>query len=224
MSLGVSGSGIGLNLAKEMVILHGGTIRVESESGNGAEFIVALPTKFKEELVIAEDKAPKLPNEETPELIAMEPKSEEKPVILLIEDNFDFRSFMKESLEENYIVHEAQDGIEGFDMIHKIIPDLIISDVMMPRMDGLELCRKLKGDIRTSHIPLILLTARTADEDKIKGLEIGADDYITKPFNMDLLLLRIQNAMEKRKEIQQQFQKNVSIETTEVEVPSMEES
>ncbi len=223
ISLGVSGSGIGLNLAKEMVVLHGGTIQVESEPGKGAEFIVSLPKIYEKDMPltaeISRKKTEKVFQKEKP----AKSKNDEKSTVLLIEDNFDFRNFMKESLDENFVVHEAQDGVEGFEIIHKIIPDLIISDVMMPRMDGLDLCRRLKEDIRTSHIPLILLTARTADEDKIKGFEIGADDYITKPFNMDLLLLRVQNVMEKRREIQHQFQKNVSIETTEVEVPSMEE-
>lgn len=98
---------------------------------------------------------------------------------------------MKESLEDQFTVYEAADGVEGYGMVDKIIPDLIISDVMMPRMDGLEMCRKLKSDIRTSHIPFIILTARTADEDKIQGLEIGADDYITKPFDYRNLLNRL---------------------------------
>ncbi|MDF1550141.1 MAG: response regulator, partial [Bacteroidales bacterium] len=222
-SLGVSGSGIGLNLAKEMILLHGGNIRVESEVDKGSEFIVSIPvtsnTNAEMESKTIKTTAPV--ENSFPELDKK--KDETKPVLLLIEDNLDFRIFMKDSLQDRFIVHEAEDGVEGFDRVHKIIPDIIISDVMMPNMDGMEMCKKLKADIRTSHIPLILLTARTADEDKIKGLEIGADDYITKPFNMDLLLLRIDNLMDKQNKIQRQFQKNIDLSPSEVEIPSMEE-
>lgn len=222
-SLGISGSGIGLNLAKEMILLHGGTIRVESEVGKGSEFIVSIPVSYNQD-TLPENK---LNEPETPVQAAIPEYSKKvngtKPVVLVIEDNFDFRNFMKESLQELYVVHEAEDGVKGFEMVHNIIPDIIISDVMMPHMDGLEMCKKLKSDIRTSHIPLVLLTARTADEDKIKGLEIGADDYITKPFNMDLLLLRVENLMDKQSKIQSQFQKNIDISPSEVEIPSMEE-
>jgi len=222
VSLGISGSGIGLNLAKEMIQLHGGIIKVISEPGNGSEFIVNLPVHQIEEIKTDKISEKILVNEK--DSISSEPENDSsKPSIILIEDNFEFRIFMKESLENQYTVYEAVDGIEGYEMVNKIIPDLIISDVMMPRMDGLEMCRKLKSDIRTSHIPFIILTARTADEDKIRGLEIGADDYITKPFNMDLLLLRIQNLMDKRQNIHNQFQKNIDFTPSEVEIPSMDE-
>ncbi len=223
VSLGISGSGIGLNLAKEMVNLHGGKIRVKSSPGNGSEFIVELPVLINEKIPTEKHQLEIAKNEASIAPQQLNETKGEKPIILLIEDNFEFRKFMKDSLENQYIVNEAIDGIEGYELVNKIIPDLIISDVMMPRMDGLELCRKLKSDIHTSHIPLILLTARTADEDKIQGLEIGADDYITKPFNMDLLLLRIENLMDKRRKIQKHFQKNIDISPSDVEIPSMDE-
>ncbi len=221
-ALGIAGSGIGLNLAKEMVHIHGGTIRVNSELGKGSEFVVSIP------LGLAAGK-PTLPDdgktsdkfEETK--ISENKNGENKPTIVLIEDNLDFRSFMRDSLSGKYQIYEAGNGKEGFETIHKSIPDLIISDIMMPQMDGIEMCIKLKKDIRTSHIPVILLTARTADEDKIKGLETGADDYITKPFQMDLLLLRIQNLLEKRREIQKRFLKNIDLSPSEVEITSMDE-
>ena len=221
VSLGISGSGIGLNLAREMIMLHGGNIAVNSIPGEGSEFVVYLPVKSDEESY--HGKISEVVKETDKETNLSEMPSDNRPSVLLIEDNFEFRIFMKESLEEQYTVYEAEDGIEGYNMVNKIIPDLIISDVMMPRMDGLEMCRKLKTDIRTSHIPFIILTARTADEDKIKGLEIGADDYITKPFNMDLLLLRIQNLMEKRSKIHNHFRKNIDFTPSEVEIPSMDE-
>ena len=220
--LGLSGSGIGLNLAKEMVQLHNGTIRVESKKGEGAHFMVTLPL---DQTIIepgVEEKE-EIADESLEEPVEGDKKSKEKPVILLVEDNVDFRTFMHEALEDRFIIYEAQDGSIGLDKVHKVHPDLIISDVMMPNMDGLELCKSLREDIRTSHIPIILLTARTADEDKIKGLEIGADDYITKPFNMDLLLLRIDKLLEKRSKFQKKFQKNVDISPSDIQITSMDE-
>lgn len=220
IKLGLSGSGIGLNLAREMVQLHNGTIRVESEEGAGANFIVSLPVdRFKvktEEGINTEEF--EIINEQELEIA-----TKEKPVILIVEDNLDFRTFMKETLQDKFIVHEAADGQIGYDLVHKVFPDLIISDIMMPNVDGMELCQMLRKDIRTSHIPLILLTARTADEDKIKGLEMGVDDYITKPFNMDLLMLRINNLLQKRSKMQKQFQKTVDINPSEVQITSMDE-
>ncbi|MBR8534072.1 response regulator [Carboxylicivirga sediminis] len=218
--LGLSGSGIGLNLAREMVQLHNGTIHVESKEGKGATFKVVLPVTREDGKLEETAVEVGVDDQEQPELhIDMKGKAS----ILLVEDNHDFRTFMKETLEDRFNIYEAADGQAGIEMVHKVIPDLIISDVMMPRVDGLELCQNLRKDIRTSHIPIILLTARTADEDKIKGLEIGADDYITKPFNMDLLVLRLNKLLEKRSKMQKQFQKNVEIQPSEVQITSMDE-
>ncbi|MCW3806624.1 hybrid sensor histidine kinase/response regulator transcription factor [Plebeiibacterium marinum] len=219
--MGLSGSGIGLNLAREMVQLHNGTISFTSDEGRGTKFVVSLP------VVIGENSEPidevEIQTEGESDSIAEVKSTTENPIILLVEDNLDFRTFMKETLQDRFVVHEAPDGKIGFDMVHKVMPDLIISDVMMPNVDGLELCQMLRNDIRTSHIPLILLTARTADEDKIKGLEIGADDYITKPFNMELLLLRVTKLIEKRVKMQKQFQKTVDIKPGDVQITSMDE-
>lgn len=226
-ALGLSGSGIGLNLAKEMVELHGGRIEVESEPGSGAEFIVIIPAVYSDEHSVSQPElSPKTEKAEfgLPESVTEKAETTKPlPSVLLIEDNTEFRTFMKETLVEMYTVYEAADGQAGLDLVYKLVPDLIISDVMMPRMDGLEMCRKLKTDVRVSHIPLILLTARTADEDKIKGLEIGADDYITKPFNMDLLLLRIQNLVEKQIKRQLHFKKYIDISPSAVEITSLDE-
>ncbi len=220
--LGLSGSGIGLNLAKEMVLLHNGTIRVESKKGKGSTFIVSLPLdQTIQENSVESNNESEVQLEEVS--IERTKKEKEKPTILLVEDNVDFRTFMRETLQERFTIHEAQDGKIGIETTFKVNPDLIISDVMMPDVDGLELCKTLRADIRTSHIPIILLTARTADEDKIKGLEIGADDYITKPFNMDLLLLRIDKLIEKRNQFQKKFQKTVEINPSEIQITSMDE-
>ncbi|WP_320017951.1 two-component regulator propeller domain-containing protein [Labilibaculum manganireducens] len=220
--LGLSGSGIGLNLAREMIQLHNGIIEVESERGKGAKFKVSLPI---DKTVVVDNEDLERVDEDfaRPQQESESSEKIKKPIILLVEDNIDFRSFMKETLQEQFKIYEAQDGQKGYDTVHKVLPDLIISDVMMPNVDGLELCTMLRKDIRTSHIPFILLTARTADEDKIKGLEIGADDYITKPFNMDLLLLRVRKLLEKRSQFQKQFQKTVDISPSEVQITSMDE-
>ncbi len=218
--LGLSGSGIGLNLAKELVQLHNGTITVKSKEGEGASFTVSLPMeKLHDESSTNESR-------ETDSQVLIEEEHSnncKQPTLLLVEDNQEFRDFMKESLEDKFDIFEASDGQIGFDIVHEVMPDLIISDVMMPNMDGLELCQMLRKDIRTSHIPIILLTARTADEDKIKGFEIGVDDYITKPFNMDLLLLRINKILEKRSQMQNSFQQKVEINPSEVQITSMDE-
>jgi len=223
-SLGGAGSGIGLNLAREMVLLHNGTISVESQLGKGSVFTVSLPI-IHEEAVSKEEKAITLVQQtiEHEEIEAEIEKYGQRQSVVLVEDNIDFRTFMKDTLQERYTVYEAGNGQDGYELIHKKLPDLIISDIMMPGTDGLAMCSQLKSDLRTSHIPLIMLTARTADEDKIKGLEIGADDYITKPFKMDLLLLRIQNLMDKRSEMQKQFQKKMEINPSEIEISSIDE-
>ncbi len=223
--MGLSGSGIGLNLTKEMVQLHNGTITVNSIPGKGAEFIVSLPV-----LVVKENNDKVVVSETRLENFQISGKEEplnvnnkEGYTLLLVEDNLDFRTFMKDSLGSEFNIVEASDGEAAFNQVYNIQPDLIISDVMMPKMDGLELCKKLRGDIRSSHIPIILLTARTADEDKIKGLEIGADDYITKPFNMDLLMLRVHKLIEKRASMQKQFQKNMEVNPSVIKITSMDE-
>lgn len=220
VSLGISGSGIGLHLVKEMVLLHNGSIEVESEPGNGTTFTVILRSIPSEALIPAigetiEEKI--VQSEDTPV------PRDSRQSILLVEDHPDFRNFMKETLQNNYDVFEATNGKDGFDKVHEYFPDIVISDVMMPEMDGLILCRKLKEDPRTSHIPIILLTARTADEDKIKGLEIGADDYITKPFNMELLKLRIQHLTDNQKMIHERFRKRVEINPSEIPISSIDE-
>lgn len=220
-ALGHSGSGIGLNLTREMVQLHGGDIQVESNPGKGTVFTVWLPIHEEETTLEIEHLIDEV--DAIDEEVVGRDLGKQKITILVIEDNSDFRSFMKDTLSERYHVIEAGDGEEGLALIYDKLPDLIVSDVMMPRLDGMQLCKKIKSDVRTSHIPLILLTARSADEDKIRGFEIGADDYITKPFNMDLLLLRIQNQVEKRLAAQKSFRKNMAINPAEVEISSLEE-
>jgi DNA-binding response OmpR family regulator len=225
------GSGIGLALVKELVELHHGRISVESEVGKGTTFTILLPSDNRH-LEEEEEKRRRGEGEtETSSRFAVpssqsdqmafendEMKSstihtrssiihekEERPLLLIVEDNQDLLAYIRGYLNDDYRVSDALDGEEGLKEALRIVPDLVLSDVMMPKMDGFELCRKLKTDERTSHIPVVLLTARAAVEDKIEGLETGADDYIAKPFNPDELLARINNLIQQRKILREKF-------------------
>lgn len=202
---GGAGTGIGLALAKELVMLMGGTIAVESEVGRGSKFIVRLPIERN-----AERKGPAFPEHwqgPIPEDGQSEPvyQDAESPILLLVEDNPDVVVYIRTILESEYTLFFARNGKEGLALAVEHVPDIIISDVMMPQMDGFELCLRLKQDERTSHIPIILLTARTTDEDKIAGLQKGADAYLTKPFNKQELLVRIEKLIEKQQQLKAFF-------------------
>ena len=213
------GTGIGLALTKELVNLHKGTISVESEEGKGSTFRVNIPLG-KDHLRPEEICDATVDEEEgtgmTTEPFVVEPTrptnscldglaGDERPLVLIIEDNADVRNYIKRNLGMHYSVLEAVDGEDGWNKSIDHMADLIISDVMMPRMDGFELCRKLKTDERTSHIPLILLTAKASHQDKIEGLGVGADDYMMKPFDPDELCARVKNLIEQRKRIHEHF-------------------
>jgi DNA-binding response OmpR family regulator len=147
----------------------------------------------------------------------------EKNIILVVEDSADVRDYIRGSLEPLYEVVDAKDGREGIQKAQKIIPDLIISDIMMPLVDGYELCRQLKNDVRTSHIPIILLTAKASEENIIRGLETGADDYITKPFNTKILCARIKNIIDLRSQLQLKLKRQMRLQPAEISVTSFDE-
>ncbi|MEX0290017.1 MAG: response regulator [Flavobacteriaceae bacterium] len=197
------GSGIGLSLSKDLVELMNGTITATSEVHKGSSFIVVIPilkieTRQREAVeFIKEDGV--LPKQKSFEFDEMDQR--DLPQLLLVEDNDDMRSFIKESLGVHFKVDEAQDGRVGLKKAIKDSPELIISDLMMPKMDGIELCKKLKTDVRTSHIPVIMLTAKAGMDNKIEGLEIGADDYLTKPFDARELLARTKNLLKQRQNL-----------------------
>ncbi|MDX1700653.1 MAG: response regulator, partial [Melioribacteraceae bacterium] len=221
-----NGTGIGLSLAKELVELHKGNIEVYSEIGKGTSFTISLPLgrehlKPEEIFESVDDKedqssiSSKIASQEEVEIINSEfdfLSENGNPLLLLVEDNFDIRNYIKEQLNNDFKIVEAVDGEDGWNKSLEHIPELIVSDVMMPKMDGFELCSKLKNDERTSHIPLILLTAKAESSDKIEGYEAGADDYIMKPFEPDELIARIKNLIVQRKRLHDHFKAHGIIE------------
>jgi signal transduction histidine kinase/DNA-binding response OmpR family regulator len=225
------GTGIGLALVKELVDLYRGQISVSSEPGKGSRFRVSLPidkNAFKEnELVYGEWKSEEnfisRNVDEKEEMISNQSTSGLLPLLLVVEDNNDLRRFICETVQQNYQVTEAKNGQEGFEKAMAEIPDVIISDVMMPVMDGFAMTGRIKKDERTSHIPVILLTAKAGQQHKIEGLETGADDYLTKPFDAKELLVRIQNLIDQRKLLRKKFAGNIQLKPSEISVKSIDE-
>ncbi|MFW6267907.1 MAG: two-component regulator propeller domain-containing protein, partial [Marinilabiliaceae bacterium] len=226
-SSGHSGSGIGLSLTREFVRLHGGVVSVNSTPGHGSEFIVDLPVRSEEnvrEKSFVETTFSEVRENKDPEMEVPAGADEKKPVLLIIDDNEDLRFYLKENLKDSYRILEATDGVEGREKATSVYPDVIVSDIMMPRMDGVELCRKLKSESKTSHIPVILLTAKVSSDEEIEGLGAGADDYITKPFNYEVLALKIRKQIELREQFREKLkQKQFDISPGEIGITSLDE-
>jgi len=228
------GTGIGLSLARDMARLLHGDISVKSEPGKGSTFAVSIPLgkdhlKGTEFILLKE--APEtvvlMPefqdNEERVMPDQEEISRDEKPIILIVEDNRDIRMQLSDNFQPGYIILEAIDGVAGLKKATETIPDLVITDLMMPRMDGVALCEKLKNDERTCHIPVIMLTAKVTLEDKITGFLTGADDYVPKPFQMAELKARVANLIEQRRKLRERFSHEVTLQPSDISITPLDE-
>lgn len=228
------GSGIGLALVKKLVELHHGTISAESEPEVFTRFVIELPTgvkHFKEEEIISDHKGGEhamhyqIENDKEEDLEnSILTATDDAPELLIVEDNNDVRKYLKKLFLPQYRILEAADGKAGWESALKHLPDLIISDILMPEMDGLQLCKKSKITLETSHIPVILLTARTSMLYRTEGFETGADDYITKPFDPNLLKLRVKNLITSRKRLREKFSQNIALEPHEITITTPDQN
>ncbi|QTD37635.1 response regulator [Polaribacter batillariae] len=227
------GSGIGLAITKNLVDIHLGEIEVKSEPNVYTVFNITIPivNNFYDEIDFSEQpsrieidnlvelETPFLPNLDT----SVETISVYKPLLLIVEDNFELMNLLKNHFSSSYKIVSATNGLEACEKALNDIPDVIISDIMMPKMNGLEFCKKLKTDIRTSHIPIILLTARGSHTFQMEGFQYGADDYITKPFNIELLNQRVKNLLETRKILREKFRKDALFEPKDIAINNTDE-
>jgi signal transduction histidine kinase/DNA-binding response OmpR family regulator len=232
---GYEGSGLGLALTKEFVELHHGRITVESIEGQETTFTVWIPlglAHLRPEEIVDSNVVPEgetfsenhiLPYVANVNEIKKENVSSDHPVLLIVEDNAEMRHFIQKSLSAGYSIVEAENGNEGARKAVELIPDLIICDIMMPEMDGYELCHLIKTNELTSHIPVILLTAKGDQESKIAGLRIRADDYLSKPFDVDELKLIVRNHIEEVRKLRQHFSKEIRLEPRQILITSLDE-
>jgi len=226
------GTGVGLSLVKEIVDLHQGSIQVENKVGSGARFVVLLPFVHLDEETDNQTVTEPYQSEQflatmvpdpLPEPVFMNKANDERPLLLIVEDNDDVRIFIRNLMQTQYRIVTGENGREGLNMAQTHLPDLIISDWMMPDMDGIALCHQLKTNECTSHIPFILLTALSAQDKRLTGLETGADDYLTKPFDSRELLIRAQNLIINRRKLHERFSREIRIQPKEITVTSADE-
>lgn len=213
------GTGIGLAIVKAFTELHHGEVSATSIEGKGSTFTIHIPVRQKGEVtnqptekieqLVEPSSAEEVPNQARHIDELIQPYQTDKPEVLIIDDNIDIRTYLRSVLSEKYNVSEAADGKVGLELARKIVPDIVLSDIMMPVMDGLAFCQQLKTDKAISHIPVILLTARSLDEQRAEGYEHGADAYLSKPFSLRLLLSRIDNLIESRKKLNHTWSKGV---------------
>lgn len=213
------GTGIGLAIVKAFTELHHGEVSATSIEGKGSTFTICIPVRQKGEVtnqptekieqLVEPSSVQEVPNQARHIDELIQPYQTDKPEVLIIDDNIDIRTYLRSVLSEKYNVSEAADGKAGLELARKIVPDIVLSDIMMPVMDGLAFCQQLKTDKAISHIPVILLTARSLDEQRAEGYEHGADAYLSKPFSLRLLLSRIDNLIESRKKLNQTWSKGV---------------
>nr|WP_294795815.1 hybrid sensor histidine kinase/response regulator transcription factor [uncultured Mucilaginibacter sp.] len=222
-SMANQGTGIGLAITKEFVRLHNGIVTVKSQPDEGTCFTVLLPAKkvFDPSAKIA---SVSVLEDETEEMYGDEDhKKGKKKTILIVEDNEDLRFYLKDNLKGQYHIEEATNGKEGWEKARQFNPDLIVSDVMMPLMDGVELARKIKTETITAHIPIILLTAMGSEEKQLEGLKVGVNDYITKPFTFEILASRIRNLIAQQKLLQKRFHKQIEVNPEDITITPVDE-
>ncbi len=234
------GVGIGLSFTKSLIELHQGTIHVSSKPGQGTSFKVKIPTNKEAYLGIPEISCKEstdtdfvrrssenesfaidLDDETTDKNISK--NRSQSPVLLVVDDNKDIRTFIKQVLRDDYTIYEAENGQEGFELASKIVPNIIVTDLLMPIMDGLQLCEKIKTTKTTSHIPVLILTAKLSQESELEGLKHGADDYIRKPFDVELLHLKLNNILQHREQLRLRFNREITLQPKEVTVTSSDE-
>ncbi|WP_026903280.1 hybrid sensor histidine kinase/response regulator [Pedobacter glucosidilyticus] len=218
----IGGTGIGLSLVKELLALYSGSIKVESEPNRGSSFMVSLPTQsedFGNKVILLDkvDSQDTFKDYKEEKLILDDATAkQDKHSILIVEDNEDMLVYMESLFTNKYKVFKAQNGLLGYQLALEHLPAIIITDVMMPELDGIQLTSKLKTDERTSHIPIILLTALSSLKHRIQGYEIGADDYIDKPFNDELLIVRVTNLLKSRQQAIEKFDKSIDVNPKEI--------
>ena len=217
------GTGIGLAITKEFVKLHQGVISVKSAPDKGTTFTVLIPAKKIYDAAVKTSSVSVL-EEDAGKLFSEEGAGNgRKKIVLVVEDNEDIRFYLKENLKATYEVEEATNGKEGFEKARALMPDLVVSDVMMPLMDGIEMSAKLKSETLTAHIPIILLTAMGSEEKQLEGLKVGVNDYVTKPFTFEILASRIRNLIAQQKLLQKRFQKQLEVNPGEVTITPVDE-
>ncbi|WP_341220743.1 hybrid sensor histidine kinase/response regulator transcription factor [Polaribacter atrinae] len=234
------GVGIGLSFIKSLIELHQGSIKVSSETGEGTIFSVKLPSNKDAYLSIPEISCKEISDTDflirssENESFAIDIDDEitdrkiskersKSPVLLIVDDNEDIRTFIKQILAEEYTIFEAENGQQGMEIAMKVIPNIVVTDLMMPIMDGLQLCEKLKTNKTTSHIPVLMLTAKLSQESELEGLKHGADDYIRKPFDIELLQLKLKNILQQRELLRKRFNREITLQPKEVTVTSSDE-
>ncbi len=237
----LQGAGIGLSFTKNLIELHQGSIVVKSKPNKGTDFVVRLPMEKDTYMNIPEVSLKEVSESDflvrssetesfaigiNDEIVDEDvSKSRPKlPILLIVDDNADIRTLVKQALDSEYVIYEAENGKQALKMAKSLMPNMVLTDILMPIMNGTEFCEKLKTDKETSHIPVVMLTAKASEESEIENLKLGVEGYIRKPFEMELLQLTLSNILKQRDQLRKQFTRNITLQPTEIAVTSVDES